>query len=225
MNQTLNVLIIDEQPLIIEAYRLAFSQVTSQTKKIKFNISTAHNCDSAEAKITEAVNGTAYDMVLLDVDLPASKSESLLSGDGVGIKIRKHSKNVKLIVITSHHDNFKLCHIFKTLNPDGFMVKPDISLEELVKAITCVISNTPYYSKTVTQLIRRRMANQIIIDKRDWQILYHLSLGTRTKDISNIVHLSIAGIEKRKRHLRNIFNTNNEDDKILIERAKEKGFV
>ncbi len=224
MNQTLNVLIADGHPLIIEAYRLAFKQV-SQTKKIKFNINTAHNCDSAQAEILEAISGVAYNLVLLDVSLPSFKDELLLSGDDVGLKIKKHFKNAKLMIITSHHDNFKLCHIFKTLNPDGFIVKPDISLEELVRAITSVISNTPYYSKTVTKLIRKQMSNQIMIDKRDWQILYHLSLGTKMKELSSIVHLSVAGIEKRKRHLRNIFDTDKKDDKILIERAREKGFV
>jgi len=128
-------------------------------------------------------------------------------------------------VMTSHSNNYKLCNIFKTLNPEGFLVKPDITQEELVRAITDVICNIPFYSKTVTRLIRRHMASQLVIDKRDRQILYHISQGTRMKDLPGIVHMSIAGIEKRKRHLRDLFDTDRKDDKTLIERAKEKGFI
>ena len=45
------------------------------------------------------------------------------------------------------------------------------------------------------------------------------------KDLSEIVHLSIPGIEKRKRHLKQIFDINGPDDRDLILIAKEKGFI
>ncbi|WP_298537762.1 response regulator [uncultured Algibacter sp.] len=225
MTQIINVLILDDHPLIADAYKMAINHVSLTDKNLKFNINVAHDCDSALEKINEAKKGLKLDLVLLDISIPPSKNRDLLSGDDVGAKLKKEFKNVKIIVITSHNNNYKLCNIFKSLNPDGFLVKTDISIQELVTAITNVLNDTPYYSKTVTRLIRSHMSSQIVIDKRDRMILYHLSQGAKMKDLPEIVHLSIAGIEKRKRQLRDVFNTPQKDDKALIDRAKESGFI
>ena len=56
-------------------------------------------------------------------------------------------------------------------------------------------------------------------------MLYELSIGTRLKDLPDIVPLLIAGIEKRKRHLKHIFNINSSDDKELLYIVKEQGFI
>jgi hypothetical protein len=45
------------------------------------------------------------------------------------------------------------------------------------------------------------------------------------KDLPKILPLSIAGIEKRKRNLKVIFDVEGQDDKALIMVAKEKGFI
>ncbi|MHA7943602.1 hypothetical protein ACJOV8_011070 [Formosa sp. 3Alg 14/1] len=45
------------------------------------------------------------------------------------------------------------------------------------------------------------------------------------KDIPEIVHLTLSCIERRKRLLRDIFNTKQKDDKSLIEKAKMSGFI
>jgi hypothetical protein len=37
--------------------------------------------------------------------------------------------------------------------------------------------------------------------------------------------LSIAGVEKRKRNLKNVFDVSGLEDKDLINKAKEKGFI
>ena len=63
------------------------------------------------------------------------------------------------------------------------------------------------------------------MDKIDRQILYELSIGTKTKDLPNIVPLSIAGIEKRKRILKRVFDVEYQGDKALITKAREKGFI
>ena len=56
-------------------------------------------------------------------------------------------------------------------------------------------------------------------------MLYLLSQGFKTKELTEVVHLSIAGIEKRKRRLNQIFNNDRNSDKILLKLAKEKGFI
>ena len=65
----------------------------------------------------------------------------------------------------------------------------------------------------------------MILDEYDRKILYELSIGTRMKDLPNLLPLSIAGIEKRKRNLKRMFNVKKLDDRQLMISAKEKGFL
>lgn len=225
MNSILNVLIIDDHPIIVNAVKMAMTQVSSTIKNLKLNISSAYDCETAELKIKTAKQESPLDLVVLDISLPVSKNCKFLSGEDIGIKIRDTFPDVKLIVMTSHSDNHILCNIFKSLNPDGFLIKSDLDNQDLMKAIKDVIQGSPYYTKTVTRLIRSHMSSQIVLDKIDREILYHLSTGAKMKDLPDIINLSLAGIERRKRHLRDVFDTQKKDDKALLERAKEKGFV
>ena len=225
MTKILNVLIVEDHPFIIKAYKDVLKEVTKQNSSIKFNIDTANDCDSAELKIKEAKKGLPLDLVLLDINLPPSKNGKLLSGDDLGFLLNETFHNVKLIVLTFHNDNHRLCNIFKTLNPDGFLIKSDFSFQDLVRAFTNVVQGSPYYSKTVTKLIRNHMSNQITLDKKDREILYHLAQGAKMKDLPEVIHLSLSGIECRKRRLFEIFDAEKNNDRALIECAKEKGFV
>lgn len=204
---------------------MAMTQVSSTIKNLKLNISSAYDCETAELKIKTAKRESPLDLVVLDISLPVSKNCKFLSGEDIGIKIRDTFPEVKLIVMTSHSDNHILYNIFKSLNPDGFLIKSDLDNQDLMKAIKDVIHGSPFYTKTVTKLIRSHMSNQIVLDKIDREILYNLSAGAKMKDLPDIINLSLAGIERRKRHLRDVFDTQKNDDKALLERAKEKGFL
>ena len=92
------------------------------------------------------------DIIFLDISLPASKNKKILSGEDLGIKINELLPESKIIICTTFNDNYRIHSIFKNVNPDSFLIKNDISLKELVDAITSVLNNYPYYSKTVAKL-------------------------------------------------------------------------
>ena len=87
------------------------------------------------------------------------------------------------------------------------------------------MKDPPYYSKTVIKLLRDQVVNDFILDHYDRKILYELSIGTRMKDLPSVLPLSNAGIEKRKRNLKRMFNVKKLDDRQLLITAKEKGFI
>ena len=74
-------------------------------------------------------------------------------------------------------------------------------------------------------MIQKDISSKIILDTKDKQILYELSKGVKTIDLKQKVHLSQAGVEKRKRILKETFNTKHLDDSALIEAAIKKGFL
>ncbi|MFL1897064.1 response regulator [Aquimarina sp. 2-A2] len=225
-NTLLTVLIIDDHPLISEAYKRAFEVISSESSDISFSISVANNCEAADAKIKEiATNNKKLDIVFLDIKLPPSQDGRILSGEDIGIKINKLLPETKVIVSTTFNDNYRIHSIFRNLNPDGFLIKNDITPIELVTTIKNIISDPPYYSKTVVKLLRKEVSNEFLLDNIDRKLLYELSIGAKMKDLPKILPLSIAGIEKRKRHLKQIFNVKSVDDKELLLKAREMGFI
>ncbi|MDG2194278.1 MAG: response regulator transcription factor [Polaribacter sp.] len=225
---THSVLIIDDHPLISEAYKNALNiiEIESESAEISFGIETANNCDTAFAKIKEsAKKRVPFDLIFLDIKLPPSKEGKIRSGEDLGIRIKSLLPNSKIIISTTFNDNYRIHSIFQSLSPDGFLIKNDINPQELITAIKAVISNSPYYSITVVKMLKKEVSNDLLIDKVDRALLYELSIGTKTKSLPNIIPLSIAGIEKRKRHLKELFDITKQDDKTLISVAREKGFV
>lgn len=75
------------------------------------------------------------------------------------------------------------------------------------------------------KLLRDQIVNDFVLDNYDRKILYELSIGTRMKDLPKLIPLSIAGIEKRKRNLKRMFNVKKMDDRELLISAKEKEFI
>ncbi|MCD2258070.1 response regulator [Psychroserpens luteolus] len=225
-NKKYSVLIIDDHPLITEAYKTAFDYYSKQNENITFSIDTVQDCDTSMDMINDIFKKKkVLDIVFLDIKLPPSKDGKIISGEDLGLKINKLLPNTKIIVSTTFNDNYRVHSIFKSLNPDGFLIKNDITPKELIETIDTIINDPPYYSKTVIRLLRKQVANDFLLDNIDRKILYELSIGTRMKDLPSILPLSIAGIEKRKRHLKHLFNIKSVDDRELLLVAKEKGFI
>jgi DNA-binding NarL/FixJ family response regulator len=224
--KTYSVLIIDDHPLIVNAYETAFNYYREQNESILFSIQTAQDCDSGFEMINEFYKKSKeLDIVFLDIRLPPSKDGKMLSGEDLGLKIKKLLPDTKIIVSTTFNNNYRIHSIFKSLNPDGFLIKNDITPKELIEAIHTILNDPPYYSKTVVKLLRKQVANDFLLDNIDRKILYELSIGTRMKDLPDVLPLSIAGIEKRKRQLKHLFNIKSSDDKELIHVAKDQGFI
>ncbi|CAM1368461.1 Transcriptional regulator, CheY-like superfamily [Tenacibaculum litopenaei] len=225
-NNKLTALIIDDHPLISEAYKSAFQYVQSTDASYVFDIHVKHNCDDAHAIIQEfATEKKNIDVIFLDMRLPASKDGKILSGEDLGLRINELLPESKIIVSTTFNDNYRVHSILRSLNPEGFLVKNDITPQELVTAIKEVLEAPPYYSKTVMKMVRNEISNEFILDDIDRKILYELSIGNRMKKLPDVIPLSFAGIQKRKRHLAKIFEVDSNDDRELILVAREKGFL
>ena len=225
MNKNYNVLIVDDHPIIADAYKSAFDFISSEDKDISFDITIVNNSDDAILKINEATEKKGIDIVFLDISLPPSTDGKILSGEDIGIKIRQVLPKCRVIIATTFNDNYRIQVILKNVNPDGFLIKNDINKDELVASIKSMMSGAPYYSKSVLELFRKQSSIDYRLDKIDRQLLHEMSIGTKMKDLPKIIPMSMAGLEKRKKHLKEIFSVMNNDDRELILKAKEKGFI
>jgi DNA-binding NarL/FixJ family response regulator len=225
MSKLYNVLIVDDHPIIADAYKSAFEFINAGNNNFEFNISIATNCDDAIEHLNKVAKADGIDIVFLDISLPPSTDGKYLSGEDVGIKIRQVLPKCKIIVATTFNDNYRIQVILKNVNPDGFLIKNDINKDELVTSIQTILDNSPYYSKSVLELFRKQSSIDYKLDKIDRQLLYEMSIGTKMKDLPNIIPMSMAGLEKRKKQLKELFKVQDNDDRELILKAKEKGFI
>lgn len=225
MNKSVTVLIIDDHPIIASAYESALESFATQNTTYDFKITSIYNLDEAQLLIENSAFIDSLDLVFLDMRLPASSDGKLVSGEDLGKLIKSKNSEVRIIVSTTFNDNYRLHNILQSLDPEGFLVKNDINPKELLRAIENVLSGSPYYSKTVLNLLRKQVGSDIYLDELDRKMLYELSIGAKLKDLSNLLPLSVAGIEKRRRNLKKMFGISGAEDRDLIKLAREKGFL
>jgi DNA-binding NarL/FixJ family response regulator len=227
MDTPINVLIAEDELIIIDLLKNIFKHLSEPNKDWSFKLHTVSTCDHALKKIHQAKLEHPFDLALLDVNLPPSKEKSIMCGEDLGLLLRKHFPKIKVMVYTSSNDNYRLNNILRSVNPEGFLIKSDVGYKGLVKAIERILTGQLYYSSSILKLIRQHISSDFVLDATDRIILYQISKGTKTKDLPRYVNLSKGGVERRKRHLKEIFDIedNGKCDKKLIQIAKERGYV
>jgi DNA-binding NarL/FixJ family response regulator len=225
MKKAYNVLIIDDHQIIIDTYKNALNVVKENLDAVEFNIHEAKDCDSAYEKILNITKRQTLDLIFLDIQLPPSSDKRFISGETLGSNIREQYPKTKIIVCTSINNNLIQSNIIKTINPQGFLIKSDISFNDLVLCTKKILSNQIHYSQTILELLRKKVSSPIVLDGFDIKILAEMANGARMKELVMLIPLSKSGIEKRKKLLKTFFNIKSDSDRELVLCAKEKGFI
>lgn len=224
MIEKFKILMIDDHPMIIEGYQNTILFTKKDNQELKIDI--ANNCDQAIAAMNKSLqNELPYDILFVDISLPPSTDGSMNSGEDLAEYARRVLPNAKIIILTMFNESFRIHNIIKTINPEGFLIKSDLTSSELASAFQAVINNPPFYSGTVNSHIRKAIISDIVIDDKNRKILHLLSQGIKTKNLASHLDISLSAIEKRKKQLRDIFEVNDGQDETLLNQARKKGFV
>ena len=223
MIEKIKILMIDDHPMIIEGYQNTLQFTKKDRQELKIDI--ANNCDEAIAYINKSLQETPYDVLFVDISLPPSTDGLMSSGEDLAEYARKVLPKAKIIILTMFNESFRIHNIIKTIDPEGFLIKSDLTSSELASAFQAVLYNPPFYSGTVNQHIRKAITSDIIIDEKNRKILHLLSQGVKTKNLASHLDISLSAIEKRKKHLREIFEVEDGQDETLLNKARDKGFV
>jgi len=221
--KTLRILAVDDHEMTMLGYKFILERIVFDDHNII--VDTANTFDAGKQKIEESLHSFKYDIIFLDVQLFPPNDKQPHDGEDLGILARKLVPESKIVFMSSFSDNYRINSILKSVDPDGYMVKTDIDPKSLEQAVKTVITQPPYYSSKALGAIRKKLSNDITLDENDKKILYHLSIGTKTKDLQKHIELSSSSIENRKRHLKSLFGTEKENDLALILAAKNRGFV
>ncbi|MGY0391597.1 response regulator [Bizionia sp. KMM 8389] len=224
MKQSIRILMTDDHPIIIEGYQNTLLATKKENQELHIDI--ANNCDQSIAFMQEAVEANAaYDILFMDISLPPSTCGEFTSGEDLAKYARRIMPSCKIIMLTMFNEPYRIHNIIKDIDPEGFLIKSDLTSRELASAFQAVITKPPFYSGTVSRTIRNTMTNSINLDDIDRKILYLLSQGIKTKSLKDHFEISLSAIEKRKKNLKMIFDVQDGNDESLLALAKKSGFI
>ncbi|WP_395634038.1 response regulator [Flavobacterium sp.] len=221
MRTPIQILIVDDHPFIIEAYKNAINKYSQNG--FEFEVTQANNCKSGYENIMEASRN--FDIAFFDISMPEYAEKGIYSGEDLALLMKAEMPECKVILLTMHTELLKINNIIKNINPSGLIIKNDLTFDELLFAFDKIINNESYYSQTVIKLVGQAQYNNIELDVFDKQILFHLSKGVKTKDLPTYIPLSLSAIEKRKLNIREILEVPGGTDVDLIREAKNKGVI
>jgi DNA-binding NarL/FixJ family response regulator len=220
--KSLNILMIDDHPSMIEGYKsiLSFNDLG-----VRINAVPAYNCEAAYNIITSEDNTQAFDMAFVDLSLPPYLDKDMKSGEDLALLIRKVHPKCKIVILTSHAEAFILDNIQKTIEPNGLLVKSDFTAEEFLIAFEQIYNNQIYTSKTVVDNIADLHEKSAFLDDNNRKLITLLSEGVKTKNMPQHMNLSISAIDKRKAQIRHYFKIEKGSDEDIIRAAKNHGLI
>jgi DNA-binding NarL/FixJ family response regulator len=219
----INILMVDDHPIIIEGYQNVLMATKADDQTLL--IDTANNCDMAQLMIHRAAEGTPYDICFFDISLPASEDGKYASGEDLALLAKRLLPKAKIVILTMFNESFRIHNIVKEIDPDGFLIKSDLTSMELADAFQQILKSPPYYSSTVNNFVKKTITSDIFVDAINRKILHLLSQGIKTQSLKDYISLSTSGIEKRKKHLKLLFSVEDGKDETLLKEARERGYL
>lgn len=216
------VLIVEDHPIMLSNYKKSIIEFSKTTKiQYDFDIHLARNAKEAYDQICTL---ESIDLILLDISIPEDVSHQLYTGEDVGKLAKTKFPDLKIIVLTSLTDTYRLANIVKTLSPSSVMIKSELTLDELTTTFCDVLQGKKKYSAQVSKIVDSLLSDEYgFIDEIDRQIMHEISLGSKLMEMADVLKVSKANIDQRKRKLKEAFDV--ESDRDLMIEAKKRGFI
>lgn len=165
------------------------------------------------------------DLVLLDLSMPK------LGGVSVLRDVKNELPKVKILVVTIHESDEFILEVFDA-GGDGYCIK-DAKREELMIAINSVMAGKTYISPGIADNVmegylegRKRLKTQTrweTVTPREREILKLLAEGYTSKEIANLLSISVKTVEKHRSNIIEKLDLHNIS--ALTTYAIEKGLV
>lgn len=149
MKKTIQLLMVDDHPFILQAYK----NTLNGFKREEYEIITtdAANGETGYNVIAESL--IDFDVAFLDISIPTYPEKNIESGVDLALLLRERMPKCKIFLLTMHTEKLKFKYFFDTIKPEGLVVKNDLTFEELIFAFEKVISGETYLSETVLKMI------------------------------------------------------------------------
>lgn len=161
--------------------------------------------------VGEAENGKAAvqlatklmpDIIIMDISMPG------LNGIDATQQILSICKKSKVIALSMHTERRTVVEMINA-GASGYLLK-DCAFEEVVQAVRAVAANSTYLSPKITEIVIKDYVHRIPKDElsslsgltaREREVLQLLSEGRKTKEIAELLRVSVKTAESYRQHL------------------------
>ena len=220
MSKTINVLIVEDHPTMIEGYK-GIIRAHYSDEELRFM--SVHNCEEASKVITSP--HLFFDVILLDLILPPDEKNKIFSGEDLAMLIQKTSPHTKIMILTSHTETFLLFNLIKKINPEGLLIKSDFGPAEFLLAFKSILQGKTFYTPMARQSLKDVCFENNYLDAYNRKIITLIAKGIATKNLPDHLNITISAIDKRKALIKDFFNIQRGNDEDIIREAKKKGFI
>jgi len=163
------------------------------------------------------------DIVLMDIIMHE------INGISATRSLKKENPGIKIIALTMHTDKHYIKEMLKA-GASGYLFK-DCSYNQLIEAITMVYRGNKYLSSEVTNVVVNEYLHNETdnkaadhnLTKREEEILKLYAEGNSTRQISEILYVSVKTIGTHKQNIIKKLNLTNKAD--MIKYALKKGII
>ncbi|SHK89203.1 response regulator [Desulforamulus aeronauticus] len=194
MSETINLLIVDDHPLIREGLR----KILSFEPQIHVLGEVANG-----ALAVEFCSQNAVDIVLLDINMP------VMNGIEACRKIKELKPGLGIIALTIHDQDEYLFELIK-YGISGYVLK-DVHPHQLIKTILGVARGESFIPPALTARVLAEFSRLTsgdqdkkhqMLTEREIDVLKQVATGQSNKDIAKALYISEKTV---KNHLTNIF--------------------
>lgn len=218
----IKILLIDDDIPTTTGYQ---SILKMNDDNLSFQFTTSNTFQEAYSIITNPINQSAFDLIILDRSMKPFPEKNILSGEDFISVIHENLSKVKIVIITSHAEKFSVYDIIHKNRPDGMMIKSDVDDTNLVQCVQAILKNESYHSELVKIALKEEIISKGLMDTIDRKIITLLSQGLRNATIPENLGISTSTIEKRKAKIKDHLGINKGTDEDIITESRRLGYI
>lgn len=200
MQKELNILIVDDHPLIIDAY---INLISCTIDNYKLNFLKSTNAKDAYNIIKlNHIEKNTIDLAIFDISIPEYKEKNIYDGSDLAIKFKNKFPSSKIIMISMHFEGCIINKVFRDVEADGIINKSDINFDTFSKVIAKILQDEIVISDTMITSLTDFNKSRYKFDEIDSEIIRLLDKGIKTKDLPALIGISLSSIEKRKKDIK-----------------------
>ncbi|MCC6288603.1 MAG: response regulator transcription factor [Chitinophagaceae bacterium] len=193
MNSKIEVIIVDDHPMVIEGLKSLLSN---------YDILSVTHTFTKGMEAYDYLLANDCDVVLMDINLPD------ISGIELCGKVSAANTKLKILGMSTHNDASIIRQMVHK-GAKGYLIK-NASADELYTAIENVYEGKTYFSHEVQSILAESSLKNIPhLTRREKEILSLIASGETTHQIAGKLYLSPLTVETHRRNLMQKFDVNN----------------
>jgi DNA-binding NarL/FixJ family response regulator len=166
-----------------------------------------------------------FDIAFLDISMPPYEEKGIHTGKDLARLLRVQMPECKIVILTMHSEQLQVENAITDINPEGLVIKIDLTFHEMTLALNTLMRDEKYYSASVIKYLNTLSQDKIYVDVFDRQILHFLNKGIKATDIALYIPISSADVKERIQNLKALVGQKGCKNLELVELAKEKGML